>query len=481
MRHHSNAIKHAALASFFISCCLVFGQDHAAAARRAPVQSLASLSDSLEGLTAQVRSSVVQVFSTGYAAPDDSDSDKGSSLLAREHSTGSGVIVDPDGYVVTNAHVVRGAQRIQVRLPAVRQETPGHHSILRPEGQMLEAKLLGMDRETDVALLKIDVGSLPALPIGDSDSLRQGQVVLAFGNPMGLEGSVSMGVVSSVARQIRPDDNMIYIQTDAPINPGNSGGPLVDTNGRVMGINTFILSQSGGSEGLGFAIPSNIVRSVYDQLRKEGHVHRGMIGLYAQTITPSLVKGLQLQRDWGVLVSDVLPGGPADTAGVKIGDIVLSLNGKAMENARQLDVNVYREAMHEKVRLELLRGTQRVSAEVPVIDVPGDPERFADMVTPAKNLVQRLGVLGIGIDKEIAAMVPDLRNPYGVIVAAGRAIDVSSGTGLKPGDVIYSVDGQPIRTVVDLRQKLEPMKTGDTPVLQIERSGHMMFVTAEVQ
>src|SRR5205807_7150910 len=176
----------------------------------------------------------------------------------------------------------------------------------------------------------------------------------AFGNPLGLEGSVSLGIVSSTARQIRPDDAMIYIQTDAPINPGNSGGPLVDSEGQVVGINTFILSQSGGSEGIGFAIPSNIVRNVIRQIKKDGHVHRGQIGLYAQTITPALASGLGLPQDWGVLVGDVTPHGPADTAGIKVGDIILSLNGKPMENARQLEVNVYRYPEDEKVSLEVL-------------------------------------------------------------------------------------------------------------------------------
>jgi serine protease Do len=202
---------------------------------------------------------------------------------------------------------------------------------------MLEATVVGMDRETDLAVIRVDRNDLTPLPLGDSDSLHQGQLVMAFGNPLGLENSVSMGVVSSVARQIKPDDTMIYIQTDAPINPGNSGGPLVDADGRVMGLNTFILSQSGGSEGLGFAIPSNIIRNVYQQIRQEGHVHRSEIGVYAQTITPQMAAGLQLSQDWGVLLSDVEPGGPGDIAGLQPGDIVLSLNGKTEANARQME------------------------------------------------------------------------------------------------------------------------------------------------
>ena len=305
---------------------------------------------------------------------------------------------------------------------------------------------------------------------------------MAFGNPLGLEGSVSLGIVSSVARQIKPEDVMIYIQTDAPINPGNSGGPLIDADGRVMGINTFILSQSGGSEGIGFAIPSNIVKNVYDQIRKEGHVHRGQIGLSAQTITPTLAQGLKLPREWGVLVADVEPDGPADEAGIKIGDMILTANGKAMENARQLQVNIYQHAMGDKVHLEVLRGTQTLQIDVKVVEIPSDPSRFADMVTPENNLIPRLGILGIAIDKRLAAMLPELRLPYGIVVAAGSASDLSSGTGLQPGDVIYSVNGDPMTSISALKQRLDEFKPGEPPpVLQIQRDEKLMFVVIELE
>jgi serine protease Do len=303
---------------------------------------------------------------------------------------------------------------------------------------------------------------------------------MAFGNPLGLEGSVSMGIVSSSSRQIRPDDPMIYIQTDASINPGNSGGPLVDSDGRVMGINTFILSQSGGSEGIGFAIPSNIVNNVYTQIRKEGHVHRGQIGLYAQTITPGLAAGLKLPRDWGVLVADVTPDGPADTGGVKVGDIVLSVNGKRMENARQLEVNVYRYPARSKISLQLLRGDDTLTAAVEVAERANDPLRFADLVSPENNLVDRLGILVIPIDKKLAEMLPDLRNSFGLVVAAGGVRDLSTGTGLEVGDVIYSVNGSPVTTVEALRKQLDELKPGEAPVFQIERSGRLMFVAIEL-
>jgi serine protease Do len=305
--------------------------------------------------------------------------------------------------------------------------------------------------------------------------------VMAFGSPLGLESSVSMGVVSSVARALHPDDMMLYIQTDAPINPGNSGGPLVDSQGRVIGINTFILTQSGGSEGLGFAIPSNIVKSVFGQIRHEGHVHRGRIGVHAQTITPGLATGLNLPQDWGVIVADVLPNGPADKAGVKIGDIVHTLNGKIVHDARQLELEIFRYPMRQKVTLDILRDADHLTVEVAVIDAVDDPTRFADLVNPEDNLVPRLGILAIGIDKRLAAMLPDLRNSYGIVVAAGSTTDLTSGTGLHPGDVIYSVNGTPVVTVSALKTKLDEYKPGQPVVMQVERSGVLMFVTIELE
>jgi serine protease Do len=443
--------------------------------------SLRQLSSSLEHLSDRVHRAVVQVFSTGYATPSDESESGGASLLSKQRATGSGVILSPDGYIVTNNHVVRSARRIQVRLPATREAVANAHSIVKPEGELLDAKLIGTDRQTDIAVLKIEGANLTHLEFGDSDDLRQGQLVMAFGNPLGLEGSVSMGIVSSVARQIKFDDPMIYIQTDAAINPGNSGGPLIDADGKLMGINTFILSQSGGSEGIGFAIPSNIVKNVFDQIRRERHVHRGQIGVSAQTITPVLARGLSLPVEWGVLVADVEPDGPGDEAGIKIGDLILSVNGKPMENARQLQVNIYQHAMGDKLHLQLQRGSEKLEANVEVVELPGDPMRFADLVTPENNLVPRLGILGIAIDKRLAEMLPELRFPYGIVVAAGSATDLSSGTGLQPGDVIYSVNGVPMTSVAALKKRLDEFKAGQAPVLQIQRDDKLMFVVIELE
>lgn len=442
-----------------------------------PPDSLHDLSTRMEGLARRVSRSLVQVFSTGYVLGGEGEPGTNAAVVTRQRATGSGVILSADGYIVTNAHVVSNAHRVRVRLAV---ETPGH-SDMQPSGKMLDARIVGIDRDSDLAVLKIDQTGLPFLKLGDSDTLRQGQIVMAFGNPLGLENSVSMGVVSSVSRQIKPDDTMIYIQTDAPINPGNSGGPLVDADSRVMGINTFILSQSGGSEGLGFAIPSNIVKNVYAQIKTEGHVHRSEIGVFAQSITPPLATGMRLSQDWGVVLADVTPQGPGAKAGLQVGDIVVSLNGKLMMNARQLETNLYRYSVGQKVNVEVLRGGSKFTYSVPVAQREDDPMRFADMVDPTKNVVSKLGILGISIEGKIAEMLPDLRNSYGVVVAARGGESPYTGDSLQLGDVIYSVNTEPVSSVTALRSALDGLKDTDPLVLQVERQGRLLYITMTIE
>ena len=444
-------------------------------ARNADV--LHQLNNTLEALSAKVSRSVVQVFSTGYSFNEEA-SGENASLFSKQRSSGSAVIFTTDGYLITNNHVVQGAERVRVQLSYTDDLGPGRHSIVRRRGKLLPARVVGADRESDLAVLKIDGGPYPALEFGRSDELRQGSLVLAFGNPLGLESSVTMGVVSSIARQIKADDSMIYIQTDAPINPGNSGGPLLDPDGRVVGINTFIISQSGGSEGIGFAIPSNIVKMVADQLKDKGHVHRGEIGAYAQTITPELASGLNLSRDYGVILSDVFPDGPADKAGLKPGDIVLVLNDRTMENARQFSVNLYEEGKQAKAKLKILRGKDELDFEVPVTVREDDPARFMDMVNAQENTIADLGILGITVDKKVSELLPELRNPYGVVVAMrSPAAKYSGGGGFETGDVIYQVNGTAVTTVPALRKAVTDLKPGDPLVVQIERDGKLMYLT----
>jgi serine protease Do len=435
--------------------------------------SLRELSASFEELAARVRPSVVQIFATGYAAAEENDSGTNTALLTKQTSTGTGVIVSPDGYIVTNNHVIQGARKIEVKLPTA--------NAAASQNATIPAKLVGADRETDLAVIEIERTGLPVLLFADSAQLHQGELVMAFGNPRGLEGSMSMGVVSSTGRQLKTDDPMMYIQTDAPINPGNSGGPLVDVEGQVVGLNTLILTQSGGSEGLGFAIPSNLVRTIYEQIRKDGHVHRGQIGLYAQTITPVLAKGLGLSVDSGIVVSDVAPDGPADKAGLKIGDIVQSMNGRPVATISQFQVGIANQPLTQSLPLTVLREGNSLDFTVAVVEREDDPQRFADMVDPQDNLILQLGILGIDLNQQLADMLPDLRHDYGVVVAARTAVAPYSGSSLQPGDVIYEINRAPVVSIKVLRDALDALKSGDDVVLQVQRSEKLVYVALELE
>lgn len=448
----------------------------AAPARERPT--LGSLSHELEKLAERVSPSVVQISVLGYGVPEEG-APKSDGLLERRLSTASGVIVHSSGYIVTNHHVVAGARRVRVVLPVV-AGADRRRSIVRPSGRSVDATIVGVDEETDLAVLRVKETGLPAIPFGDSDELRPGQIVCAVGSPLGLENSVSMGVVSAVGRQLEPDDPMVYIQTDAPINPGNSGGPLVDTDGRLVGINTLILSSGGGNEGLGFAAPSNIVRPVFEQIRDTGRVRRGTIGVHAQTISAILALAMKLPREFGVILGDVLPGSTAESAGLRVGDIVLSLDGKPMENGRQFEVNLYRRMAGDVATLDILRGSERLTVPVAVAEREDDPFRFADLVSPERNVIERLGVLALDLNETLAEALGGLRQNGGVLVA-GRAVNAAVEYGLQPGDVIFSLNGMPVNTLADLRGMIGRLPVNSACSLQVQRSGQLLFLSFEIE
>jgi serine protease Do len=376
---------------------------------------------------------------------------------------------------MTNAHVVNGAQRVQVVLPP-READGSVASALAPKVTVVAARIIGVSREIDLALLKVDGVKLSALPIANYRNLRQGETVFALGSPQGLRNTVTHGVISAVARQTDPDSSMVYIQTDAPINPGNSGGPLVNASGEVVGVNTFILSQSGGNEGLGFAIPCGVVHVVYEQLRKYGHLHRPEIGVQLQTISPEMAQGLSLSRNYGVIISDVAPGGPAEGAGIRIGDILLTIDGRAADNLPYVAFHLLSRDEGEKVRLEILRGTTQLNFEIPLQERPHEMDQVSALADPEKSLVEQLGILAVEIDKKIASMVDDLRDPYGIIVAA-RAAGAAGEVPLVTGDVIRSFNGQPMTTLDRLRAALKALPSGAPIVLQIQRDGKLQYVS----
>jgi serine protease Do len=433
-------------------------------------------SESIQALTAKVTRSVVQIVATGYGLKSEKQASD-TALFEPQEAIGAGVILSSDGYIVTNAHVVQGARKIRVRLPGL--EVPGTDDSM-PHGPV-SAKIVGIDRQSDLAVLKIEAKDLPALELADSDQLKQGQVVFAFGSPQGLENSVTMGVVSATARQVSEDNPTTFVQTDAPINPGNSGGPLVDVDGHVVGIDTFILSESGGSEGLGFAIPSNVVHNIYDQLRTEGHVHRGQIGVYLRTITPDLAEGLKLPRSHGVLLEDVSPDSSADHAGLKVGEVVTSLGGKPVGDVKEFATMLFAYKIGQSAPIGVIRDGKEVTVDVKVAERPDDPQRFADMVAGPGNVVERLGIVGISISDDLKKIMPDLRIQSGVIVAARTPSSVLLGEGPEPGDVIHSVNNIPIKDIDGLRQTLKGLHSGDAIVLQVEREGGLSYLVMEYE
>ena len=442
-----------------------------------PTDALHQLNDSVEGLVRRVSPSVVQIIVSGYGSTENEAQGQMSVVVGKQRVIGSGVIVDPAGYIVTNAHVVRGAEKIDVVVSPPSVEGNALDSNAMTREQSYEARIIGVASQLDLAVIKIEARELPALQLRKSILPKQGEMVFAFGSPEGLQNSVTMGIVSAVARQPDPDSPLVYVQTDTPINPGNSGGPLVDADGDLIGINTFILSRSGGNQGLGFAIPAGVVAFAYPELVKFGHIHQPEIGALLQTITPELASGLHLKRDYGVIVSDVVPGGPADHAGLRIQDIVMSVDGRPAGTLPLFTQSLYMHEAGDHAKLEVLRGSDRVQLDISLEDRPHKVDSLVDLTDPVKNLVRRLGILAIELNVDLAHTLPDLRIPSGIIVAAKT---LESGAGeipLQTGDVIHGLNGTTVTSIADLRQGLDKIKPGDAVVLLIERFGQLTYVS----
>lgn len=439
-----------------------------------PTKSENPFDAAVDALIKKVSPSVVQIIVTAYAPLEDTGRGNAGVVLGRQRASGSGFIIDPDGYIVTNAHVVNGAQRVQVVLPPLNPDG-SLATALSSRIEIVPARIVGVAREKDLALLKIEGSKLPALPLASYRDLRQGHAVFAFGSPEGLRNSITHGVISAVSRQLDPDSPLIYIQTDAPINPGNSGGPLVNLNGEVVGVNTFILSQSGGNEGLGFAIPCATVRTVYRQLKQFGHLRRQEIGIGIQTITPAMATGLGLKRNYGVVISDVLPGGPAEAAGLMVGDVLVSIDAQPADNLPTVNYYFLLRDSSDKVEVTVLRRTGQEVFSVAPNEEGQDIDQLTPLADPEKNLVPGLGIVGVEIDRKTSAMLHGLRDPYGIVVTA-RATGSTGDVPLLPGDVIRSLNTQPMTTLDRLRSAVKATPPGEPIVLQIQRDGKLLYV-----
>ena len=440
---------------------------------------LQDLNSSIQSVVAKASAAVVQIMVAGYG-PEKENSRDSRTRVVRQHAIGSGIIVDPDGYILTNAHVVEGALRIRVILPPQPVDSPLHLQPTR-SGQILEAKLLGRHKDSDIALLKVDAKNLPSLPLRADVPVHQGELVFAIGSPEGLQDSVTMGIVSAVTRQVDPNDPMVYIQTDAAVNPGNSGGPLLDVDGNVVGMNTMMLSTAGGSEGLGFAIPAAIVNFDYQRLRQYGRVQRVTMGVSAQDITPTLAAALGLPRSWGTIISDVTAGGPEEAAGLQPGDIVLTIDGRPIRGLPDLVAALYLHPPTEVLSVDVLRGNQPISFNVAVMlehDKLGD---VADVPVDQQTLVPRLGILVADLNESTAPLVHVTAGDPGIVVVGLTTGPNASMTGLSAGDVIRSINRAPIQSVSQLRTVLHNVNPGDPVAIQVERDGRLQYLAFEME
>jgi serine protease Do len=438
---------------------------------------LLNLSGDMEALAHAAEPAVVKIYAEGLAPVDSADTNR-TAFLAQQRSIGSGVIVDPAGYILTNAHVVQRARTLNVLVP----DTSGAIASsgddrAEPPSTAMPARVVGLDTITDLAVIKVEKSGLRALKFADSDRVHPGQLVLAFGSPLGLQDSVSLGVISAVNQQLDPDSPMVYLQTDAAINPGNSGGPLIDMRGDVVGINSMIETQSGGNEGVGFSIPSNTAEIVYRQLIKYGHPYRGAIGVYPTNLSPVLAQGLGLSRDAGVLIEDVVPGSAADKAGVKIGDIILTADGKPIRDTKQFALIMFRKHPGENVHLALVSGTENKELNVAVQHSPRDTTSLFNPADTEQDLIPRLGALVIPITPELAGQMGSQRMSGGLLVVARTFGAAAAEVSLKAGDIVYFANDHKLDSVADLRSFMQGLKSGDPVVLQIERDNLLSFLS----
>jgi serine protease Do len=436
---------------------------------------LVRMNEAIDGLTRKVWPSVVQILVTSYGAREESGRGDAGVVMGRQRSVGSGFVIDAEGYIMTNAHVVAGAQRVQIVLPADNADGT-LATALAGRTYVIPARIVGLTSELDLALLKVDGMKLPALPLASYTQLRQGETVFAFGSPIGLRNSLTHGLVSAVARQVDPDSPQIFVQTDAPINPGNSGGPLVNIRGEVVGVNTFIMSQSGGNEGLGFAIPSATARTVFRQLKQYGQIRRQEIGMSTQTITPSMAGGLGLTRNYGVIVSDVWPGSPAEAGGLKVGDILVSVDGQPVNDLPSVNYQFRLRDSPENVQMVVQRGGTEQKLSIKPVEDRSALDAVTASADPEKNLVPELGILGVEIDRRIAESATGLRDKYGVIVVA-RAAGATSEVPLLPRDIIRSVNNRMMVSLDNLRAAMKALKPGSPVTLQVQREGRLTYVS----
>ncbi len=390
----------------------------------------------------------------------------GRSKRWKEQSLGSGVIVSPDGYIVTNNHVIEKADEIKV---------------VFVDKKSFRARIIGSDSKTDIAIIKIDAANLPVLPWGDSDKLQVGEFVLAIGNPFGLSNTVTMGIISAIGRtDVGIADYENFIQTDAAINPGNSGGPLVNMKGELIGINTAIFSKTGGYQGIGFAVPSNMVNSVMEQLIRKGKVVRGWIGVTIQELTPEIAQKLGMSSADGVLVTDVVKGGPAQKAGLTRGDVILEYNGKTVKDASLLRNMVAQSEVNQQIKLKISRQGKEMFISVTVAELPPDgvqmvPSSSNDDLNPSSNALA--GITVMDINTAIAKQLKIEGDEKGVVIVRIQPGSLAEDKGIRKGDVIQEINRQRINNINDFNKATSHLKADSAVLLFINRGSKKFYTT----
>jgi serine protease Do len=383
----------------------------------------------------------------------------------KEQSLGSGVIVSSDGYIITNYHVVEKADEIKVTIFDKEDYT---------------GKIVGSDPKTDIAVIKVSAKEdLPAVKWGDSDSLQVGEFVLAFGNSFGLSHTVTLGIVSALGRaNVGIADYEDFIQTDAAINPGNSGGPLVNVKGELIGINTAIFSKTGGYQGIGFAVPSNMAKSVMNQLIKGGKVTRGWLGVTIQDVTPDLAHEFGLKESTGALITDIFSGSPADKAGMKRGDIIIEVEGKEIKNVVSLRNMIAQSKVGSRINLKVMRDGKTIPFEIAIVEFPSDTSEMASQQPEetVRNEDSLAGFRVMQLTDEIAKQLGLSSREKGVVIVSVAPGSAADEAGLKKGDVVQEVNKKRVSGLSDFNNAASRLRSGDMVLLFINRSGRKFYV-----
>lgn len=378
-----------------------------------------------------------------------------------EQSFGSGVTVSSDGYIITNNHVIEDAEDIRVTLP---------------DRRSFQGKLIGADPKTDIAIIKIEAKDLPVAPWGDSDELKVGEFVLSIGNPFGLSNTVTLGIVSAKGRaNVGIADYEDFIQTDAAINPGNSGGPLVNIKGEIVGINTAIFSRSGGYQGIGFAVPSNMAKAVFEQLIKEGKIKRGWLGVNIQEVTPELAQKFNFDRLEGVLINGVIKDSPAEKAGLRKGDIIIEFNGKKVSDVGSFRNMVAGTSPGKKVRLIYFRGNSYRDVEVITGEqaMPSQENRsFRGKIPEKKDALSGMDVFELS--RDIASQLGLSPDAKGIVIARIEPGSPADRAGLRRGDVIEEIEQKQVKTLEEFKQIISRLKTAEI-LLYVNRNGKRFY------